>query len=125
LELIMTVPGPSEVASRRTLGRAITDDFFRQATAFENGGRVPDWMLFAHRLGAALRGLLDALDQEGTAAPPYGSTLAPPDGGAQLCQADLLAVLRALGDGAQHAAQSRRWEDAAIYRRLARSLRDD
>lgn len=117
------VPTP-EVASRRAQGAAIVGNFYRQTTAFQAGGRVPDWMLFAHRLGDALSGLLTALDQA-TYSKPLPVTCKLSDGSGCLAPADLAIVRAALTDAAMYTvAVVERPADADEYRRIAHALGD-
>lgn len=118
----MTVPGSSETAARRTLGRAAAADFAREAAAFAAGGRTPDWLAWSHRLASALNGLLTALDQQAYSKPlPVTCKLS--DGSGCLAPADLAVVLAALTDATLYAtAVVERPDDTDAYRRIAQSL---
>lgn len=124
-----------EVGARRVLASAVLGDFTREAQAFADGGQVPDWLAWSHRMAQALGGLLNALQAAQVppggreafqaAATGAGSGVAP-DGSGRLSPADLLVVLGALEDGAAWARiVGGRDEDAAAYRALSQALGDD
>jgi hypothetical protein len=123
-----------EVAARRVLAASVLADFDREASDFAAGGRVPDWLMWSHRLGSALGGVLGALS---AAEPPPGgreafqaaaiaSSGVAPDGSARLSPADLLVVLGALDDAVSWATiVGGREADTVAYRRVSRALGDD
>lgn len=106
----MITPSP-DLAARLTLARAITSDFTRQ-TSDDAWPRI-DWLEWAHRLNAALSGLITALDSAS------GPALT---GGAFISGPDLLTVLAALDHASAIGTNSL---TLARYRALARALGDD
>jgi hypothetical protein len=122
-----------EVAARRLLASTSAADFAAETQTFARGGQTPDWLAWAHRLALLLGGLLTAMDAAAPApaaraafqAAAIASSGVAPDGSGRLSPADLLTVLGALSDGAVHAGHVQRWNDAAAYRRVSRSLGDD
>jgi len=121
-----------EAGARRTLARAIYADFASETAGFTAGGQTPDWLAWSHRLGIALSGLLDALDQADAATAARtafhnaatASSGVAPDGTGRLSPPDVLTVTGALADAMVWATLLGRRNDVIAYRRLSYVLGD-
>jgi hypothetical protein len=103
-----------EVQARRTLAAVVVADFDHEAADFANGGRIPDWLAWSHRLATAVRGLVEALAS--AEIPPVGATRVLPSTAIYIAPSDAPVVAALVAEGAA-------LDRTGNVQRVARALR--